>query len=79
MGTPFIRTSGLCFAVLPFARSLLLGALKSMPHLSAHEAAASRSETKDVHSLICWTYRQCAMLYHQQRSNIGSGWTREDR
>ena len=27
-----------------------------------------------MHSLICWTYRQCAMLYHQQRSNIGSGW-----
>ena len=46
MGTPFIRTSGLCFAVLPIARCLLLGALKSMPHLSAHEAAVSRSELR---------------------------------
>ena len=46
MGTPFIRTSGLCFAVLPIARCLHLGALKSMPHLSAHEAAVSRSELR---------------------------------
>ena len=46
MGIPFIRTSGLCFAVLPIARCLLLGALKSMPHLSAHEAAVSRSELR---------------------------------
>ena len=48
MGTPFIRTSGLCFAVLPIARCLLLGALKSMPHLSnsAHDAAVSRSELR---------------------------------
>ena len=46
MGTPFIRTSGLCFAVLPIARCLILGALKSMPHLSAHEAAVSRSELR---------------------------------
>ena len=28
MGTPFIRTSGLCFAVLPIARCLLLGGAK---------------------------------------------------
>ena len=46
MGTPFIGTSGLCFAVLPIARCLLLGALKNMPHLSAHEAAVSRSELR---------------------------------
>ena len=46
MGTPFIRTSGLSFAFLPIARCLLLGALKSMPHLSAHDAAVSRSELR---------------------------------
>ena len=45
MGTPFIRTSGLCFAVLPIA-SLLLGALKSMPNLSAQEDAVLKSEVR---------------------------------